>query len=152
MIGSTAQEETLFGVEVESRPLPFEHSQPLLPDVMRFLTSAASSLGRVVARVQEVKTMDDIVALLGQLDAVTMAELMGLIVKHEKKLLATTIITMPGPTGELERHELSNGKHRAFVFEQRPDLFVPLCVFAGRVTFTRFFPAGVLPGAAPAAE
>lgn len=136
-------EEEVFGVAVECRRLPFESSQPMLPDVLRFVAGLSKMVTpQMLAAASKVEDLgiDGVLKIMGGLDPDASAELMGIILKHEKKLLATTIVTLADASGALERYELGKAKDRAWVFDQRPDLFVSLCVLAGRVTFARFFP------------
>jgi hypothetical protein len=47
---------------------------------------------------------------------------------------------MPDIKARNANFELGKDKDRAAVFDEHPEAFVPIVLFAGRVTFARFFP------------
>lgn len=141
-LGRMPVEEELLGVKVECQPLKFESARALLPDVVRFLTKSASVIGEIAAA--GITGMDDIkkiLRFLPRLDAEQTGYLMDMLEKHHKKILASTVVVMTNPdTGNLENFELVKADRMSVVFNERPDLYVPICIFAGRVSFQRFFP------------
>lgn len=142
-LGRMPVEQELLGVKVECQPLKFEQSRMLLPDVVRFLTKAASVIGEIAAA--GITGMDDIkkiLKFLPRLDAEQTGYLMDMLERHHKKLLSSTTVIMTNPAnGALENFELVKADRMSIVFNERPDLYVPICIFAGRVSFQRFFPA-----------
>lgn len=142
-IGRVPVEDTLLGMTITTTPLSFPVAQPLLPDVVRFLTKAGTLISLIMSSgVTGVEDVKKLLAFLPRLDPEAMGFLIELLNKHSKVILSSTTVVMPHPvSGELENFELKDDKRRVMVFDERPDLFMPLCIFAGKVAFARFFPA-----------
>lgn len=138
----------ILGLKVTSQPLEFPTAQALVPEVGEFIARAGRELG--VAIVAGIKGSDDIARLLPSLDPVAIRSLLETITKHAKTVLATTVVAIADVKGDLTNRNLADDKDRLYVFNERPDVFIPIVIFAGRVTFARFFPAiDLLVGAIP---
>lgn len=146
-LGRMPVEEELLGVKVECQPLKFEQGRALLPDVVRFLTKAASVIGLIAeAGITGMDDIKKILKFLPRLDAEQTGYLMDMLERHHKKLLASTTVIMTNPNnGQLENFELVKADRMSIVFNERPDLYVPICILAGRVSFQRFFPGNGQP-------
>jgi hypothetical protein len=141
-------EATIAGLRVTSTPLSFSASQPLIADVAEFMSVAAKELGPVMTS-GAIKVTDDLgdpkvmAALAPVLGGVAKFFGAGRLEKLAPKVMATTVVVMQSPRGELENYELGKEKDRNLVFDEHPEAYFPILFFAGRVTFQRFFPASV---------
>jgi hypothetical protein len=138
--------QDILGVKVTSKPLPFEQSEDLIPDVLEIVGTVLSKLGTgSISQLFEIDTSRLGEMLVGA--AATLGH--GRLKRIAPLLLATTSVALPDLTGAIERKELGKSADRLAVFNERPDLYFPILLFAGRVNFTRFFPSGwlsMLPG------
>jgi len=138
-------EEEIFGVRVESTPLPFDRAQPLIPTIGEILSIASRDLAALAASgkldprkdVMDPRVLAALLPAMGQL----MAYLDGKLERLSERLLVGTRVALPDAKGELGWLDLCKPKDRSYAFDQRPDLFLPTLLHAGRVTFGRFFPA-----------
>lgn len=137
-MGGEAQDVEVLGIKATIQKLPFPVAQEMLPDVGDFLARAVKELGAALG--SGIKGTDDVVKLLAVISPAEMRELLVLINKRASKILATTVVVMEGLSGDLENWEMGKEKHRNYVFGERPDLYVPLVIQAGMVTFRGFFP------------
>jgi hypothetical protein len=87
-----------------------------------------------------IKGNDDVWKLLPRLDPASIRSLVETLVKRAPKILASTTVIMPDHAGEAARFELGKEKDRNAVFNEHPEAFLPILIFAGKVTFERFFP------------
>lgn len=146
---SVAVDAEILGIKVTCTPLPFNQSQPMLPDVMEFMAVATKAVGVLInsGKLKDVASLKDpkvILAILPFLGDIGGWLQGGKLERLGPKIMALTTLIMNG-----ERKEMSVDKDRAAVFDARPDLFVPLLLTAGRVTYARFFPdAALLAGSA----
>ncbi len=140
-MGREPVNEEILGLRVTSQPLPFARAQELLPDALEFVALVGRGLGPVLT--SGVKGTDDVIKLLPLMEPGILRQIMAALTKHAAAILHTTTVVMGG-----ERLELMNEKSRNAVFDEHPQAFVPLVVFAGKVTFARFFPAVGQPDAA----
>lgn len=137
---SVAVEAEILGVKVTCTPLPFSQSQPMLPDVMEFMAVATKAVGILInsGKLKDIASLKDpkvILAILPFLGDIGGWLQGGKLERFAPKIMALTTLVMNG-----ERKEMSNDADRAAVFNARPDLFFPLLLTAGRVTYGRFFP------------
>jgi len=154
------------GLEVTSIPLPFETSEPMLPDVGVFLTLVFEQLAGVLDGV-DLKSMLGVVSdgkfdirkieipgavlvkLGGVLRTAALALGDGKLSRLAPKLLSTTTVIFVDPiSGERELKDLSKAKDRALVFDEHPAAYLPTVFFAGRTTYERYFPVAALTGGA----
>lgn len=139
-------EETEVGdLKVTTTPLPFNASQPMLPEVAEFIGIAAQHIGPLLAS-GVISSMDKLVdpKVISQL-APVLVDIgkyfgSGRLDRLAPKVLATTTVIMKVPGGELETFELGKGKQYQAVFDEHPEAFLSILFFAGKVTFSRFFP------------
>jgi hypothetical protein len=61
-------------------------------------------------------------------------------------LLFSTTAVAPNEAGIKENHELGKAADRARLFDLYPESYWPTVIFAGAVTYKRFFPGSVLSG------
>lgn len=138
----------ILDARVLSSPLPFERAQPMIPVIGQLLSIAAREVGPLVAS-GKLKLKDDLgdprvwMAILPSLQELCVF-MDTRLVDVTPKLLATTRVVIPDSSGEDAAFEMSVKKDMNYVFDQRPDLYLPTLFHAGRVTFARFFPASAL--------
>jgi hypothetical protein len=133
--------QEIAGLKVTSSPLPFPRSQELLPEVGQLMALVMRELGSV-----NVKLTDDIMTLAPALGSLTAHLSGGTLERLAPKLLASTQVIMEDARGEKAVFDLLKEKDRNAVFDEHPEAYFPILIFAGRVTFARFFPASVLTG------
>jgi hypothetical protein len=139
------QEAEILGCRVSTTPLPFKQSQPLLPAIAEILSIATREIAPVLASGKvnlKADVLDPAVAMavLPSLGALA-AHLDGKLDRLAQKILMTTRVAMESPSGALEWYDLVKSSDWEYVFDTRPELYIPTTLFAGRVTFGRFFPA-----------
>lgn len=145
-LGRQPVEAEIAGLKVTTTPLPFNNSQPLIADVAEFMSVAVRAIGPVFTS-GLVKGTDDIgdpkviAAVLPHLGDIAKYFGAGRLERLAPKVMATTVVVMHSPKGELENYELGKQKEREQVFDEHPEAFFPILFFAGKVTFKRFFPA-----------
>ena len=132
-MGRQPVSDEILGLKVTSHPLPFERAQPLIPDIGEFLLRIVTELGAAAAA--GIKGTDQAIKLVEKLNPPSVKALLETINKHAKTILSTTNVELHG-----EIRDLGKDKDRTAVFDEHPDAFVPIVIFAGRVTFQRFFP------------
>lgn len=152
-------ETEVAGLKVKARPLLHAQSKPLLPDITEFVTR----LIRALAKLLGTSALDGLLAAGTKLDAKHLPTLfaalrkakvdealdriepadarvlMEILTRHDVALLQRTTVVMSAPTGQLENYELGKDKDRADVFDAHPNAYLPILIFAGRVTFERYF-------------
>jgi hypothetical protein len=156
VIGRQFEETSIAGLMVKAQPLLFSAAKPLLPDVGEFIARLAVEARQAIASgivplellnlkrgatptLEDLKKLD-LWKLIDRLDPTRVRGLLEVLTKHDIKIMSCTIVVMPGDEGELENHELSKEKDRNAVFDAHPEAYIPILLFAGRVTFSRFFP------------
>lgn len=154
-------ETTIVGLKVRCRPLKHAQSKPLLPDIADLIVRLVKALVKLVGTgavdglltgnaQQDAKQLPTLFELLRKADVEKVLELLDptdakilldILIRHDATLLSGTIVVMPHPmTGQLENYELAKDKDRSDVFDDHPEAYLPILVFAGRVTYERFFP------------
>jgi hypothetical protein len=135
-------------VRITSQALNYEASEDLLPEVMSLVgavVDAAISRGMKLDGSVDVMTLAPALgALASQLGGGRLKVLAG-------RILAGTQVITKNAAGELDKYDLLDKADRARLFEARPDVYFPTLLFAGRVTFGRFFPASDPPAEPPKA-
>lgn len=148
-------ESEINGLKVVSLPLPFPSAQPLIPEVAEIVSLALRHLGGMVSASGEVslKTQDvlKLAPVLGELAAHLGA---GRLERLAPKIMATTTVICEDVKGELQSYDLGKDKERNYVFDEHPGIYFQVLIFAGMVTFKRFFPAsgrsvGSVPSSTP---
>jgi len=140
----TPVEKLIGGLRVESTPLLFEYAQSLLPTMMEIVAIASQDLAVAVATKQinpkgDLSSPEVMASIFPALRNLA-AYLQGKLEVLAPKVMATTRVAAPISSGEMEWHELSKVKDRAYIFDEYPQLYMPILVHAGVVTFSRFFP------------
>lgn len=138
-------EWTFAGVKCHILPLKFEAAHPMLPMVAELLTIGFSDIVELVksGRIDPKADVLDpaiVMAVVPSLRGV--AQFLGesdRLSRFGPKILAGVRCAV-----DEEWQELAKEKDRNYVFEKHPELYLPLVFQAGRVTFGRYFPAGVL--------
>lgn len=148
-------------VEVSSRPLPYEKAEDIQADILQIVTRTTAALTQSLGAQGLAKLIasgkEDILKLLPQLlptltsvadqfaaprDGVSTLKRLAPLV------MATTTVIAVNEEGQKDRFELGKAGERAHFFDLYPQTYYPVLFHAGRVTFQRFFPAGVLTGSA----
>lgn len=150
MSGREPVEATISGFKVISEPLPFKIGQRHLPDVGELVALLFDDVaplfasGKIKLDKLSIKDPSTLLAITPYL-----LPLLGKVSRHfgdgkleylAPKLLSSTFVIMSDMKGEPQKKELANEADRNYVFDERPDLFLPVLVFAGSVTYLRFFP------------
>lgn len=149
-------ETKIADLKVTTVPLPFNKSQPLIPDVAEFISVAAQSLGPLISS-GSIKGLDSlkdpkvIAALAPMLGGIAKFFGAGRLEKLAPKIMETTSVVMPDKTGELAVFSLGKPKEYNEVFDENPHLYFPILFFSGQVTFKRFFPVSGQQGDATSA-
>lgn len=138
-------ETMILGLRVTTTPLPFKQSQPLVPTIAELLAIASKDLAPLVtsgklnpkANVLDPEVILAVLPMLGSLASY----LENRLDKLAAKLLATTRVAVESASGDLEWYDLVKPGDWEYVFDKHPELYIPLTLHAGRVTFGRFFPA-----------
>lgn len=132
--------DTVVGLSVTSSPLPFPKAQELIPDIMKILGLLGASVMPLVKG--GLKTTDDVMKLGPVIAALGNYLADGKLEWLAPKILASTVVIADG-----EKYELLKDQERNNFFNEHPEAFIPMLVFAGRITFARFFPErGLLGG------
>lgn len=138
-------EKTIGGLKVQSTPLLFDYAQPMLPTMMEIVALATQDLaGAVASKALDPKgDLADPAIIASMLPVLKNlgAYLQGRLESLAPKILATTRVAAPIASGDLEWHDLSKPKDRSYIFDEYPQLYLPVLVHAGVTTFGRFFPA-----------
>lgn len=147
-IGRQPVEQSIFGARVVSMPLPGDVATIYLGHVTEIVTRGSAVLGSIFAAYQageidvsgteEIST-EVIIKLLNTIAPKESRALVELITEIAPTLVASTTVIVDGT-----KYELGNADHRASLLDDRPDLYLPCAIFAGRVTYQRFFPASAL--------
>lgn len=145
-MGRQAVTEEILERRVTSTPLPFPIAQDLLPEVGELLSLMVEQMGDALTS-GKLSLKDDVLRLAPVLGAVSRFFGQGRLTRLAPKVLSHTVVVMPDMRGELANYELGKDKDRNYVFDEQPELYFPTLMFAGRVTFARFFPASVLTAA-----
>ena len=132
--------ETICGLTVTSSPLPFARAQELLPDIANLFSLIIKEMGGI----SDLKGTDDIVKLAPILGSVAGFLVGGNLERLAPKILAATEVIMADNRGDKLKYKLDTEKDRISVFDEHPEAYLMILLFAGRVTFARFFPASVL--------
>lgn len=133
-MGRVAVDETIFGYSATSKPLPFERSQPLIPDVMQIISIVGEGIIPLIKK-DAFSDREALAKLATPVAALGKYFEGGKLEKLSAALLHSTSCVADG-----EVHELIKDGDRKKLFDEHPDLYFPLLFFAGRVTFARFFP------------
>lgn len=128
------------GLTVTSRPLTFERAQPLIPKVAQVIAIGIERLGAVFLK-----------GLKSNEDAIKLAPVFRELAEHldgklevlAPQILFSTTVVMENIKGEKQVYELGKQKDRSEVFDEHPEIYFQALIFAGRVTFARFFPGNV---------
>lgn len=144
-------------VEVSSRPLPYEKAEDIQADILQIVTRTstaladnlgANGLAQLIASGKE-----DIMKLLPRLlptltsvadQFATPRDGVSTLKRLAPLVMAATTVIAIGEGGQKDRFELGKAGERATFFDLYPQTYYPILFHAGRVTFQRFFPAGVL--------
>jgi hypothetical protein len=147
------------GLKVKARPLPHAQSKPLLPDITEFMARLIRALVKLIGTAAidgllasgtklDAKHLPTLFAALrkakvdeaiDRLDPADARVLMDILTRHDIAILQGTTVVMRAPNGQLENYELAKDKDRSDVFDAFPNAYLPILVFAGRVTFERYF-------------
>lgn len=135
--------ETILGATVEATPLPFREAQALLPTVAQLVAEVFDNIGPMIASgkftldldVMSPAALGAILPALGGMGRF----LDGKLDKLAPRIMATAVVIVDTGKGK-EKYELCKIKEREELFEERPDLYFPLLLWTGRLTFQRFFP------------
>lgn len=130
-------------VVVTSEALAYEMSEDLLPEIMGIVSSAIERVAPAIAS-GEIKGVDDVVKLLPALGAIASRLGDGRLKFLAPKILSGTSVVMPDTDGAKVKYDLVKKDDRAACFEARPDLYLRILFFAGKVTFGGFFRASGL--------
>ena len=144
MMGRQPVELELLGLKVTCQPLKFPEAQAILPEVMHLVSLVLKEVGTVLTEGGLNIREDDVVKLLPALTPLTAHFRDGLLERLAPKILAATSVVMKDLRGEPSRYDLMKESDRNAVFDEHPEVYLPLLFVAGRVTFGRFFPAGAL--------
>lgn len=139
-MGREPVEAEIGGLTVTSRPLPFEKSQPLIPKVAQVLAIGLEKFG--AAFLHGLKTTDDALKLAPVFRELA-EHLDGKLEILAPQILFSTTVVMENVKGERQVYELGKTKDRSDVFDEHPEIYFQSLIFAGRVTFARFFPGSV---------
>lgn len=137
----------LVGLQVTSTPLPFERSEPLVPEVLEFisvvLTQGASLVAEIFATKKvSIENLDvELIGAVGMQAAKYFGA--GRLQRLAPLILWSTSVPLTALDGKLERKELGKETDRRAVFDEHPEAYFPILFFAGSVTFKRFFPASL---------
>jgi len=142
---AAAVEQLIFGLKVTSSPLPFPIAQELLPEVAEFITRATREFGPAITALlagDKPSKEEAIVAMLPTLEPTSVKSLLESLTapRNARRLLQSTIVVMENFKGAKENYELRDNERATEVFEEHPEAFIPILLFAGKVTFKRFFP------------
>jgi hypothetical protein len=146
-------EVELLGLKVTTTPLAFSSSQPLIPDIAQLLAVAARELSPLFKTLNPKAMLDDTRTLMAIAPALggIAGFLDGKLEKLAPRILASTVVVMANLAGEKQAYELGKERDRNEVFDEHPELYFPVLLFAGKVTFARFFPVSVLAASATSA-
>jgi hypothetical protein len=134
------QEKEIQGLRVMCSPLAFDKSQPMIPMVFEFLTVLAGCVGPMFSS-GELKGGDElnlgtILKIAPTLGPVArFMEEDDRLTKYSPRILAMTVVIAND-----RKYELVKGEDRLSLFNDYPQAFFPILIFAGTVTFKRFFP------------
>lgn len=138
---------TLLGLEVTSEPLPFARAEPLIPEVLEFISVVLQQGAGLVAQFFATKQVSIQSLDVEMLGAVGMQAAKyfgaGRLQRLAPLIMFSTSVPMRMLNGNVERKELGKDADRNYVFDEHPEAFFPILFFAGSVTFKRFFPASL---------
>lgn len=144
MRGKTPTELDIFGVKFTFAPLPFRDSSPMVPEIGEIVSTAMREFGSLLTS-GSIRMDDDVVKLLPALSPIFSFFGNGRLERLGPKLLAsTTAIADLGDGQGKQRLELMKTDDRDLLFDAYPECYIPAVFMAGKVTFSRFFPASVL--------
>lgn len=155
MGGREPVETELCGLKVTTTPLPFPKAQELLPEVAEVLSMAFGQMGVLVQAglkpTDNLSSPDVIAKILPALGELARFLGNGRLASLATRVLYSTTVVVGEGSGK-EILSLSKEKDRNQAFDEHPELYLPILVFAGSVTFQRFFPASARPEGAPEAS
>lgn len=149
----------LEGVKVTCVPLPYERAEDILPEVAQLITLVMERITSSVSTMPEAQQAVLMAQLkdLKKADVMTLARILAPTIsavadklgngglKHLAPLLmATTQVVMADASGTKATYSLMKPAERGEVFNEHPEAYFPILLFAGKVTFARFFPGSVL--------
>lgn len=145
-MGRDPVETTFGGVRIIVEPLPFPQARALLPDVAQTVSLVFEKLGTAVASGKLKLSMDSledpkvIAMLMPMLGVIGEHMSEGRLERYTRGLLASTVVCVTNLKGDLEKKQLNSEAALTEVFDEHPSLYIPVLVFAGAVTYQRFFP------------
>ena len=145
-MGREPVEKVWGDVKVIVEPLPFPQAQLYLPDVTEVIAIVFDNVGAAVTSGKVKLDMDvldpaTLMVLLPTLRVLAQHMGQGRLDRLFPKILATTTVMMKDIAGTVVKKSLGIEAERNEVFDEHPDLFIPVLIFAGNVTYKRFFPA-----------
>lgn len=146
-IGRQPITETLLGAKVTAMPLPGDKSPLYLGHVTEIVTLGTRLLGHGFSALEsgaldggaDMLSVKTILGILATVPPKEARELVELVLEIAPALVSSTTVILDGT-----KYELGNEDHRTALLDEHPDLYLPVAIFAGRVTYQRFFPATAL--------
>ena len=149
----------MFGLTVTCTRLKYEAAEDILPEVggifVAAIEQALNGVGALdgglenldIKELRDLKKID--VAKWIPILAPILSKMFKQLGRGELKrlaplILAGTEVIMEVEPGIKERHLMSSAKDRAKVFEAYPEAYIPMLLYAGKVTFARYFPVAGL--------
>src|SRR5690242_13850917 len=123
----------IMGSKVTSQPLRGVRAREKLPVVYEAITLGLKGIGPLFA--SAAATPAQISAALAKVDGAAGRRFLEIVNENAAVILESTVAIVDG-----QKYELVNDQHRDELFDSRPDLYLPIVLFAGRVTYQRFFP------------
>lgn len=146
-MGKLPVDAEISGVKFTCTPLPFERSEELLPTIGEFIAVAMKDLMPLIATgklkgglLEVIKDPEVLAQLAPTLLGVSTFLANGRLKWLAPRLLWSTTCICENPKGEKQVWELSKDSDRSYVFDEHPECYMTALIFAGQVTFKRFFP------------
>lgn len=140
-LGKAPVEQSFLGAKATTTPLDGDVAVNYLPNVIEIVALGAQLVGAGFEAfvTGKVPGDEDLARLVLMLPPARARELLELVFAIADAVVSSTVLIVDGV-----KYELSNGEHRTALRDDRPDLWLPVVVMAGRITFQRFFPEAVL--------
>lgn len=138
----------ILGFRTSITPLPFKQSQPMLPTIAEILSIATKDLYPLLASGKlNLKTdVADPVVLATLLPS--LGNLAAFLNDKLDKLAGRLLVTARVAVDD-QWFDLVKPNDWDYVFNEHPELYLPMTIHAGRITFARFFPASGQKGKRP---
>ena len=149
----------MFGLTVTCTRLKYEAAEDILPEVLGIfigaLEKALQGIGALEGGLENLSMesfgslkkadVSKWIHVLAPILSKMFAQLgHGELKRLAPLIMAETEVVMEVESGVKERHLLSSAKDRAKVFEAHPEAYIPILIYAGKVTFARYFPVAGL--------